>query len=111
MPTQAVVLGFARDLAERAVWTFVQAFLGVFAVSNVSSVAELHALALAAVGAGIAAVASLVKGVAAGAVTGSPATLRQAHDPAPVVTPPAAAAPVTPADHPEQPAAGTPPPA
>ena len=47
-----------RDIAERAAWTFLQAFLGVFVVTDLSS-AEGAALA------GVAAVVSLIKGIVA----------------------------------------------
>ena len=46
-----------RDLFERAAWTFVQAFAGLFVVSDLSS-------AKGAVAAGLAAVLSVLKTVA-----------------------------------------------
>lgn len=59
---------FALDLLERAAWTFVQAFLGVFvAVSALPvHVADWKTLAGSAFGAGVAAVGALLKGVLAG---------------------------------------------
>ncbi len=51
------------DLAERAIWTFAQAFLGTFAVVNVLDVDELKAAGLAGLAAGISALLSLVKNV------------------------------------------------
>ena len=50
-----------KDLSERAVWTFVQAFIGVFAMANLNDVAGLKAAAVAATAAGISAVLSLAK--------------------------------------------------
>ena len=103
------VLIFARDLTERCLWTFLQAFAGVFAVSNLSSFSELHVVSLAALGAGIAAVASLLKGVVAGTVTGTASTVRLPKPPS-VQPQEVPVGGVTPAD-PGQPAAGVPPPA
>jgi hypothetical protein len=48
----------ALDIAERAVWTFLQAFAGAFVVADLTT-AKTAALA------GLAAVLSLVKGLAA----------------------------------------------
>ena len=58
-----------RDILERAAATFVQAFLSVFAVADLAS-------AEAAVVAGVAAVLSLIKGIAASQFgDGSPSAL------------------------------------
>lgn len=67
---------FALDLVERALWTFVQAFVGTLtAVSAMPiDVTEWKSLAGTALGAGVAAVVSLVKGVAAGVKLGSAST-------------------------------------
>ena len=51
------------DLAERALWTFAQGFLGTFTVVNVLDVSELKAAGIAGLSAGIAAVLSLIKTV------------------------------------------------
>ncbi|MET9583665.1 holin [Streptomyces sp. NPDC006539] len=62
--TQTVIKGaktYARDLAERVVATFVQAFLGAFVLTQPL---DLHMWQAAAV-AGVAAAASLLKGLAA----------------------------------------------
>lgn len=65
------MITFSRDLAERVLSTFAQAFLGVFAAANLFSagneldVSELRQLAGAGVSAGIAAVLALMKGLAA----------------------------------------------
>lgn len=74
------VTTFAKDLAERAAWTFVQAFAGVFAASaSLASLGDVKAVSLAGLGAGVAAVASLVKGVGAGTVTGTASSLKAAE--------------------------------
>ena len=49
------------DILERSAWTFVQAFVGVFAIANLNDVASLKAAAVAATAAGISAVLSLLK--------------------------------------------------
>lgn len=62
--TQTVIKGaktYARDLAERVLATFVQAFLGAFVLTQPL---DLHMWQAAAV-AGVAAAASLVKGLVA----------------------------------------------
>ncbi len=51
------------DLAERAGWTFAQAFLGVFAAVNVTDMTAVKSAAIAGAAAGVAAVLSLVKNV------------------------------------------------
>lgn len=53
-----------RDLAERAGWTAVQAFLGVFLAANLGSIEEAKSAAVAGFVAAISAVLSLVKNVA-----------------------------------------------
>lgn len=50
---------YFKDLLERCAWTFVQAFLGAYAVTGGRKAAESAAIA------GVAAVLSVVKGVAA----------------------------------------------
>ena len=55
---------FIRDLLERVVWTFIQSFLGVLAVDQALLDGDLGAVKVAAA-AGAAAVASVIKGVAA----------------------------------------------
>lgn len=72
---------FAVDLAERAAWTFVQAFVGtasaVIVGSNTQNVVHLsfwQQLGAAGFGAGVGAVTSLVKGVGAGLITGTAST-------------------------------------
>lgn len=52
------------DLAERAVWTAAQAFLGVFAAVNITDIAEVKSFAVAGVAAAVAALLSLAKNVA-----------------------------------------------
>lgn len=54
----------AADLAERAAWTFVQGFLGVFTLTDVST-ARTAAIA------GCMAVLSMIKSAAAGRVSSS----------------------------------------
>ncbi len=51
------------DLAERAAWTFVQSFFAMFAVANLTNLAEVKSAALAGAVAGVAAVLSLIKNV------------------------------------------------
>jgi hypothetical protein len=70
------------DLVERAVWTFLQAGLGVFVLAD-SFDANLDNAEKAAM-AGLAAVIALVKGVVASRVgdTGTAATLPATADPA-----------------------------
>lgn len=71
---------FARDLAERAGWTFLQSFVGVFAAaSSFTSIGDVKVAAMAGLGAGVASVASLVKGVSAGTVTGTASSLKTAE--------------------------------
>lgn len=53
-----------RDLAERALWTAVQAFLGVFTVGSLTDSTELKSAALAGAAAAVSAVLSLVKNLA-----------------------------------------------
>ena len=53
-----------RDLAERTVWTFIQAFLGTLAVDQFVMDGDLGALR-AALAAALAAVAAVIKGFAA----------------------------------------------
>ena len=65
------IRAFALDLAERAGFTFVQAFIASFGVAQASSAAEMKHAALAAAVAGGAAVLALVKGVLAGTRTGT----------------------------------------
>lgn len=50
-----------RDVAERVLWTFVQAFLGAFVVVSFTDVDPLEGAAIA----GLTAVFSLIKNVAA----------------------------------------------
>jgi hypothetical protein len=86
------VRAFAVDLTERVLSTFLQAFIASFGVGEFRDVGEAKAAAIAAAVAGGAAVLSLLKGVVAGAATGTPAATK---------TPPAAdpepAAPAAPA--------------
>lgn len=63
---------FWRDVTERVVWTFVQAFLGVITAIPVADLftdgidlERAETLVLAGVGAGLSAVFSLLKGLAA----------------------------------------------
>jgi hypothetical protein len=66
-PTVTDATRYARDLAERVLWTFLQAFAaaliagGVLDVANVRDVSAWQAAALG----GVAAVLSLVKGLVA----------------------------------------------
>lgn len=71
------VVDFARDLAERAGWTFVQSAAPSFAAVQLTSWNELKAAAVAGSVAGAAAVLSLLKGVLAGTRTGSASTLKR----------------------------------
>ncbi len=64
-------MSFARDLAERVFWTFVQAFLAPLSVTMILG-GDVTALRAALYG-GAAAVLSLLKGVAASKV-GTPGT-------------------------------------
>ncbi len=70
------VTNFAKDLAERAGWTFVQAAAASVAVGQVTSLNEVKQAALSAAVAGGAAVLSLVKGVIAGTKTGTASSLK-----------------------------------
>ena len=70
------VVNFAKDLAERAGWTFVQAAAASAAVGQVTSLNEVKQAALSAAVAGGAAVLSLVKGVIAGTKTGTASSLK-----------------------------------
>lgn len=63
------------DLAERAVWTFVQAFLASVTVAGLTGGQAVETLESALL-AGAAAVLSLVKGLAASRATGTAATRR-----------------------------------
>ena len=79
MPT--ISRTFAIDLAERAGWTFLQAFVGtasaVIVGANTQNVVHLdfwQQLGAAGLGAGVGAVTSLVKGVTAGLITGTAST-------------------------------------
>lgn len=71
-------MSFARDLAERVLWTFVQAFLGTLTVAPIVDV-DLPTVKVAAL-AGAAAVLSLLKGVAASRL-GTPGTASTADQP------------------------------
>jgi len=71
------VITYAKDLGERAGWTFVQGAASTFAVAQLSSFNELKSAAIAAGVAGGAAVLSLVKGVLAGTKTGTASTLKR----------------------------------
>jgi hypothetical protein len=62
---------FLKDLAERVVWTFVQAFGGAFTVAAFSDIDAWQAALVA----GAAAVLSLLKGVAASRLTRGTAQL------------------------------------
>jgi len=53
-----------KNILERAAWTFLQGFLGVFSVGVISDLDALKATGVAALGAGIAALLSFVKTVA-----------------------------------------------
>lgn len=70
------VITYAKDLAERAGWTFVQAASSTFAAAQLGNFNELKSAAIAASVAGGASVLSLVKGVLAGTRTGSASTLK-----------------------------------
>lgn len=50
-----------RNVAERGVWTFVQAAVGTFTVANVFDVAELKSAGALALAAGVSALVSFVK--------------------------------------------------
>lgn len=71
------VIAFAKDLAERAGWTFVQAAGASIAVGQVANMGELKQVALSGAAAGGAAVLSLIKGVIAGTKTGTASSLKQ----------------------------------
>lgn len=71
------VTNFAKDLVERAGWTFVQAAGASVAVGQVTSLNEVKQAALSAAVAGGAAVLSLIKGVIAGTKTGTASSLKQ----------------------------------
>lgn len=62
---------YARDLTERAAWTFLQAAGPVFGAAQLGDWSEVRAAAVAAGVAGGAAVLSLVKGVVSGTRTGT----------------------------------------
>lgn len=49
------------NVLSRAAWTAVQAFLGAFAMANISSLAEVKSAAVAAGAAAIAALVSFIK--------------------------------------------------
>lgn len=72
------IRAFALDLAERAGWTFLQAFGAYFGVAQYNSPAELKTAVVAASVAGGAAVLSLLKGVLAGTRTGTASMSRKA---------------------------------
>lgn len=72
-------MSFARDLAERVSWTFVQAFLSALTVPAILT-GDTDVLR-AALLAGAAAVLSLLKGVAASRI-GTPGTASTADRPA-----------------------------
>lgn len=72
------VIAFAKDLAERAGWTFVQAAGASVAVGQVDNLGELKQVALSGAVAGGAAVLSLIKGVLSGTRTGTASSLKQA---------------------------------
>lgn len=99
---------FALDLAERAAWTFVQAFAGaVVGLSQVTSLDDVKSAALAGLGAGVAAVASLVKGVIAGLRTGSASSSLKVTEAATAAAPLVVTDPTTPVqvNDPAEPAA------
>ncbi|HJQ00070.1 MAG TPA: hypothetical protein VJ851_00590 [Jatrophihabitans sp.] len=82
---------FALDLAERAGWTFVQAFVGATAVliagANTQNVVHLNywqQLGAAGLTAGVSGVASLGKGVIAGIFTGTASASKTVAASAPV---------------------------
>lgn len=72
-------MSFARDLAERVFWTFIQGFLAPLTVTMIVG-GDITALRAALYG-GAAAVLSLLKGVAASKV-GTPGTASTADRPA-----------------------------
>jgi hypothetical protein len=51
------------DLAERAIWTFAQGFLGAFTIVSITDLDALGSAAIAGATAGVAAVLSLVKNI------------------------------------------------
>lgn len=65
---------FALDLAERALWTFVQTFVAVASATSIASGADLKTAVISAASAGGAAVLSLLKGALAGLKTGTAST-------------------------------------
>lgn len=77
IPSKTIAVAYAKDLAERIVMTWVQAFLGTLVVSGWFSVDAVTNLSIAqkAAVAGVAAVIALVKGLVVKAVgIGDPAT-------------------------------------
>lgn len=71
------VVTYAKDLAERAGWTFAQAAASTVTAAQLTSWHETKSVAVAACVAGGAAVLSLVKGVLAGTRTGSASTVKR----------------------------------
>lgn len=70
------VTAYAKDLAERAGWTFCQAAASTVTAAQLTSWHETKSVAVAACVAGGAAVLSLVKGVLAGTRTGTASTVK-----------------------------------
>ena len=70
------VVTYAKDLAERAGWTFAQAAGSTIVAAQLTSWHEVKSVAVAAAVAGGASVLSLVKGVLAGTRTGSASTVK-----------------------------------
>jgi len=68
LPTRDAAGRYARDLAERVIWTFLQSFAGALVtggvLDGVSGVADITGWQAAGL-AGVAAVISLIKGLAA----------------------------------------------